>query len=184
MGKCKVCGSESHTKEEVRHLMKTDLYKIIAHDLEVEGRSLFTGAQLADLTASYLGQRIALVEIGVHRVGWFGRSRYMLVHDALPRPAKFLLPNGIILWKTDSLENKPQEATEYKIKRLLVTVKPRFKCVSCGTEIMLAGLEEKQVKCPNCGKGYQTFVEDREMVSVWGSPIFADKEVKMGLRAI
>lgn len=185
MGKCKRCGEESHNEDEVNHLMKTDLYKIVARQIDLVDRTLYSGEELADLAASYLGRHIVLVERRRHKPGFFSKLvPYMMIHDAYPKPAKFLLPNGIVYWRADRLENKPESAAEYKVKKLLVTIRSKFKCTSCGAEITLAGLEEKQVKCPTCGKRYQTFVEDREMVSVWGSTTPADKEVKMGARPI
>ncbi len=160
--KCKLCG-EPHSKE-LLHLNKTQLYKTVAKDLDVVDRSFFDAKELADLAASYIWERIILVKKKAHKTGWFSRAPFTMRYDAHPKPAKLMLPNGLILWMTDRADNQPPGATEYKIRNIIIPLSIEGDCPNCGSKIQLQKLEEKKIKCSSCGKQYKTVVEDREMV--------------------
>jgi len=175
--RCKKCGEESHMVEET-HSTKNDLYKL-AHDQDLVNRTHYSGEDLADFAASSLGRRIILVVRRTHRAAWLFFPSLTMVHDAQPRPAKLVLPNGAVIWRTNSRNNKPEDAREYKVRKLGTTMKGGFRC-SCGTQIESEKIV-KRLTCPGCGKQYEFTMEEKETVWLWGAPFeagFKLREIK------
>jgi predicted nucleic-acid-binding Zn-ribbon protein len=165
-GKCKKCGEESHRTEEM-HSTKTKLYEI-AKESELANRSKYSGENLADFAASYTGKRIILVERGTHSAGWFFHPRLIMVHDSQPRPAKLVLPNSAVVWRTDSENNRPVDAREYKVSKVGATMSAQYNC-RCGAGIKVNRVEKK-LKCPNCGRQYEFMTDSKDTIWLWGGP--------------
>lgn len=164
---CRICGAPGHTKHE-SHLNKTQLYKMVAHSIDLVGRTKLFEDELADVFASFMGQRIILIRRGRHRIGWILTAAHYMRHDAEPQPTKFLLPNSIVLWKTDSASNLPEGAPEYKVRKILVPFSASWKCKNCGTDIEITDFDKKRVSCNNCGNRYSIEIKDNEVVHIWG----------------
>lgn len=184
MDKCKICGQTSHTKDAA-HLNKSQIYKIYAKGIELVDRSYFSGEELADVAASYSGELVILIEKRVGpKLGWFSRAPTTMRHEAQPKPAKFVMPNGVVMWRTNHADNRPDDAPEYKIRKAIATIKGDANCPSCGESIPFDDLEEKNIRCKNCGKRYKKTVTDREMVMLWSKAESTDLQVGIKLEAI
>ena len=105
-------------------------------------------------------------------------------YEAHPKPAKIVMPNGIIMWMTDSIENLPDDAPEYKVRKSSISFSGSADCPSCGSKITLDTLEEKNIRCPNCKKRYKTIVTDAEVVRLWSQKEFVDTDIELKLEPI
>ena len=184
MDKCKICGQTSHTKEAT-HLNKSQIYKSIAKGIELVDRSYFSGEELADVAASYLGRLVVLIVERVGpKIGWFSRAPTTMRYEAQPKPARFAMPNGVIMWRTDHEDNRPSDAPEYKVRKTMINFKIDANCPSCGESITFDDLKEKNTRCTSCGTRYKKTVTDREVVLLWSKAESTDLHCEIKLEAI
>lgn len=153
--------------------------------IELVDRNYFSGEELADVAASYLGRLVVLVEDRIGpKLGWFSRAPTTMRYEAQPKPAKFIMPNGVIWWRTDHEDNRPNDAPEYKVRETMINFEVDANCPSCGERITFDNLEEKNIRCTSCGKRYKKTVIDREIVSLWSKAKSTDLQVEIKLEAI
>lgn len=85
-----------------------------------------------------------------HKIGSLETAPAAMSHEAYPKPARIIFPNGIVMWRTDSLENLPRDAKDYRLNKSSISFAATCKYQSCDVDIRIDSLSDFLIKCPSC----------------------------------
>lgn len=145
--KCEICGETTHStyqkdNKPTPHLLKSNLYDLFGHKLQLKDRSFYSGEELADVAASYLGRPIIFVKKkATKRIGIFRKAPATMIYEAWPKPAKFIDKDGDITWHTNKIDNLPKDAKEYKLQKNCFDVNAKVISQTTGETTLVKDIE-------------------------------------------